>query len=116
MMTIIETSSLTVDSTESALVFGISRQAKTHLQKGPTVLGAQASSPARVPPNQQPLTELVALDAGRRGRLRSQDRGAFSQGPLKHIGHCGCNLWTTHGARRWIVHEPSTCLTYKIRS
>jgi len=57
------------------------------LQKGPTVLGAQASSPARVPSNQQPLTELVALDAGRRGRLRSQDRGAFLQEPLKHIGH-----------------------------
>jgi len=29
---------------------------------------------------------LVALDAGRRGRLRSQDRGAFLQEPLKHIG------------------------------
>jgi len=58
------------------------------LQKDPTVLGAQASSPARVPPNQQPLTEWVALDAGRRGRLRSQDRGAFLQEPLKHIGHC----------------------------
>jgi|GEM_PF-2965589 len=49
------------------------------LHKGPTVLGAQASSPARVPPNQQPLTELVSLDAGRRERLRSQDRGAFVQ-------------------------------------
>jgi len=56
------------------------------LKNGPTVLGAQASSPARVPPNQQPLTELVALDAGRRGRLRSQDRRAFLQEPLKHIG------------------------------
>jgi|GEM_PF-1818237 len=42
------------------------------LQKCPTVLGAQASSPARVPSNQQSLTELVALDAGRRGRPRSQ--------------------------------------------
>ena len=47
------------------------------LQKGPTVLGAQASSPARVPPKQQPLIELVPLDMGRRGRPRSQDRGAF---------------------------------------
>jgi len=52
------------------------------LQKGPAVLGAQASSPARVASNQQPLTELVALDGGRRGRLRSQDRGAFLQEPL----------------------------------
>src|SRR5690349_137386 len=43
----------------------------------PMGLGAQASSPARVPPNQQPLTNLVALDTGRRGRLRSQDRAAF---------------------------------------
>ena len=60
---------------------------KRLLQKGPTVLGAQASSPARVPSNQQPLTELVALDAGRRGRLRSQDGGAFLQEPIKHIGH-----------------------------
>jgi hypothetical protein len=51
------------------------------------VLGAQASSPARVPSNQQLFAELVALDAGRRGRLRSQDRGAFLQEPLKHIGH-----------------------------
>ena len=57
------------------------------LQKGPTVLKAQASSPARVPSNQQPLTELVALDAGRRGRLRSQDRGAFLQEPINYIGH-----------------------------
>jgi len=52
------------------------------LQKDPTVLGAQASSPARVPSNQLPLTELVALDAGRRGRLRSQDRGLFLQEPI----------------------------------
>ena len=67
------------------------RQAKYALpQKGPTILGAQASSPARVPPNQQPLTELVALDTGRRGRLRSQDREAFLQEPLKHIGQLEC--------------------------
>jgi len=52
------------------------------LQKVPTVLGAQASSPARVPSNQQPLTELVAPDAGRRGSLRGQDRGDFLQEPL----------------------------------
>jgi len=53
------------------------REGKGSCKKGSTVLGAQASSPARVPSNQQPLTELLALDAGRRGRLRSQDRGAF---------------------------------------
>ena len=55
------------------------------MQKGPTVLGAQASSPARVPSNQQPLTDLVALDAGRQGRLRSQDRGAFLQEAIQLV-------------------------------
>ena len=45
------------------------------------VLGAQASPRARAQPNQEhcvePLEEmeLVLLDAGRRGRLRSQDDG-----------------------------------------
>jgi len=53
------------------------------LQKGLAVLGAQASSPARVPPNQQLFTELVALYTGRRGRLRSQDRLAFFARALK---------------------------------
>jgi len=55
------------------------------LQKDPTVLGTQASSPARVPSNQELLNELVALDTGRRGRLRSQDRGPFCKslsGPM----------------------------------
>jgi hypothetical protein len=44
------------------------------------VLGPQASPPARVEKNQESLTlshstkmELVLLDTGRRGRLRSQD-------------------------------------------
>src|ERR1051325_4278152 len=53
-----------------------SRQAKDTIAKKPHG-PVQASSPARVPSNQQPLKELVALDAGRRGRLRSQDRGAL---------------------------------------
>ena len=44
--------------------------------KRPHGPGSAASSPARVPLTTH-LTELVALDAGRRGRLRSQDRGAF---------------------------------------
>ena len=52
------------------------------LQEGPTVLGAQASSPARVQRNQLGQWLLVRRDAGRRGRLRSQDRGAFLQEPL----------------------------------
>jgi len=43
------------------------------------VLGPQASPPARAQRNQEQLfepldeTELVLFDAGRRGRLRSQD-------------------------------------------
>jgi len=45
-------------------------------QNGPTVLGAQASSPARVQRNQLGQWLLVRGDTGRRGRLRSQDRGA----------------------------------------
>ena len=61
---------------------------KRLLQKGPTVLGAQASSPARVQRNQLGQRLLVRRDKGRRGRLRSQDRGAFLQEPIKHIGHC----------------------------
>jgi len=47
------------------------------LQKGPTVLGAQAASPARVLSNQLSQWLLVRRDTGRRGRLRSQDDGAF---------------------------------------
>ena len=47
------------------------------LQKGPPVLGAQASSPARVQRNQRDQWLLVRRDTGRRGRLRSQDRGAL---------------------------------------
>ena len=45
------------------------------------VLEPQASPPAPVPPNQEYWAEprdeieLVLLDAGRRGRLRSQDDG-----------------------------------------
>ena len=53
---------------------------------GPTVLGAQASSPARVQSNQLSQWLSVRRDAGRRGRLRSQDREAFLQEPLKHMG------------------------------
>ena len=46
-------------------------------RKGHAVLGAQASSPARVQSNQLFQLFLVSWDMGRRGRLRSQDRGAF---------------------------------------
>jgi len=63
------------------------RQAKDLLHKGPTVLGAQAFSPARVQRNQLSQWLLVRRDTGRRGRLRSQDRGAFVQDPIKHSGH-----------------------------
>jgi len=48
-------------------------------KKGPTVLGAQASSPAHVQRNQLNQWLLLRWDTGRRGRLRSQDRGAFLQ-------------------------------------
>jgi len=61
------------------------RQAKWALAKGPNVLGAQASSPARVQRNQLGQWLLVRRDTGRRGRLRSQDVGAFLQEPLKAI-------------------------------
>jgi hypothetical protein len=47
------------------------------LQRDTTVLGAQASSPARVQSNQLGQWLLVSRDTGRRGRLRSQDRGVF---------------------------------------
>ena len=46
-------------------------------KKGSTVLGAQSSSPARVQRNQLDQWLLVRRYTGRRGRLRSQDRGAF---------------------------------------
>src|ERR1051325_3979177 len=70
-------------------------------KKDPTVLGAQASSSASVPANQQPLTELVALDAGRRGRLRSQDRGISLQDLYKlnvthHLLPEACTLYRRH--------------------
>src|ERR1041385_8419949 len=79
------------------------------LQKGPTVLGAQASSPARVPPNQQPLTELVPLNAGRRGRLRSQDRGAILQAAIQLVvtqpnEAPGSDLLITEGLV-WLLHD-----------
>jgi len=50
------------------------------------VLGAQASSPARVQSDQLVQWLLVRWDTGRRGRLRSQEREAFLQEPMKHIG------------------------------
>jgi hypothetical protein len=58
----------------------MSRPAKDALAKGHAVLGAQASSPARVPPNQQPLTELVALDTARTPALPGP-RGLFCKSP-----------------------------------
>jgi len=54
---------------------------KRLLQKGPTVLGAQASSPARVPSNQQPLTELVALDTAGEDACAPRTVGPF----CKHL-------------------------------
>jgi len=58
------------------------RHALETLEKGPTVLGAQASSPARVEINQLGQLFLVRRDTGRRGRLGSQDRRPFLQEPL----------------------------------
>jgi len=47
------------------------------LAKGPTVLGAQRPRLPVSPLTNNHLTELVALDAGRRGHLRSQNRGGI---------------------------------------
>jgi len=68
------------------LLFVTDDKLKELLQKGPTVLGAQASSPARVQRNRLGQWLLVRRDTGRRGRLRSQDRGAFLQEPIKFVG------------------------------
>jgi len=59
---------------------------KRLLQKGPPVLGAQASSPARVPTNQQQLTELIALDGQASSPALPGPCGLFQE-TLKHIGH-----------------------------
>ena len=79
------------------------------LQKGPTVLGAQASSPARVQRNQLGQWLLVRRDTGRRGRLRSQDCGAFLQEPIqlvvtqptRNLGSLGPRLVATRQAKAY---------------
>src|SRR5690349_19413522 len=69
----------------SDCLFFTSRQVKQALakdQNGPGSAGVLACPR----PEQPTLPSLLAeRDTGRRGRLRSQDRRAFLQEPLKHI-------------------------------